>query len=77
MTTSNEISLKQTYDIINNEGKVPEFLNNAYINVVENTAGKKPLSALDKDNVTFSIAINRLQHMKNKGVRQLLALPKI
>ena len=62
---------------INNEGKVPEFLNNAYINVVENTAGKKPLSTLDKDNVTFSIAINRLQHMKNKGVQQLLALPKI
>ena len=77
MTASNEISLKQTYDIINNEGKVPEFLNNAYINVVENTAGKKPLSTLDKDNVIFSIAINRLQHMKNKGVQQLLALPKI
>ena len=53
MITSNEISLKQGDNIINNEGKVAEFLNNAYINVVENTAGKKPLSVLDKDNVTF------------------------
>ena len=30
------------------------FFNNAYINVVENTGGKKPLSFLDKDNITFS-----------------------
>ena len=34
--------------VTNNERKVAEFLNNAYINV-ENTAGKKPLSVLDKD----------------------------
>ena len=53
MITSNEIVPKQGNDVINNEGKVAEFLNNAYINVVENTAGKKPLSVLDKDNVTF------------------------
>ena len=33
-------------------------MNNAYINVVENTADKKPHSVLDKDNVTFSKAIN-------------------
>ena len=44
MITSNEISLKQGDDVINNDGKVAEFFNNAYINVVENTAGKKPLS---------------------------------
>ena len=43
--------------VTNNERKVAEFLNNAYINVVENTAGKKPLSVLDKD-VIFSTAIN-------------------
>ena len=35
MITSNEILLKQGDDIINAEGKVSEFLNNAYINVVE------------------------------------------
>ena len=43
MIASNEISLKQGDDVINNEGKVAEFLKNGYINVVENTAGKKPL----------------------------------
>ena len=32
-------------------------MSNAYINVLENVAGKKPLSVLDKDNVTFSTAI--------------------
>ena len=52
MITSNEISLKQGDNIINNEGKVAEFLNNAYINVVENNPGKKPLSVLDKDTLT-------------------------
>ena len=41
-------------DLINNEEKVAEFLNNAYINVVEKTADKKPL----KDNVTFPTAVN-------------------
>ena len=56
MLTSNEISLKQGDDVGNNEGKVAEFLNNAYINVVENTASKKPLNV--KNNVTFSVAIN-------------------
>ena len=56
MLTSNEISLKQGDDVGNNEGKVAEFLNNAYINVVENTASKKPLNV--KNNVTFSAAIN-------------------
>ena len=34
-------------DLINNDGKVGQFLNNVYINVMENTAGKKPLSVLD------------------------------
>ena len=60
MITNNEISLKQKDDLINNEGKVAEFLNNAYINAVENTACKKPLSVLDKDNVTFSTAISTI-----------------
>ena len=60
MIPSNEISPKQGNDVINNEGKVAEFLNNAYTNVVENTAGKKPLSVLDKDNVTFSTIINTI-----------------
>ena len=60
MLTSNELSLKQGDDIKNDEGKVAEFLSNAYIYVVENTAGKKPLSVLDKDNVTFSAAINAI-----------------
>ena len=45
-------------DVVNNEEKVAEILNNVYIFVVENTACKKPLSVLDKDNVTFSKAIN-------------------
>ena len=39
--------LKQGDDVINNKGKVAEFLSNTYINVMENTAGKKPLSVLD------------------------------
>ena len=47
-------------DVINNERKVAEFLNNVYMNVVENTAGKKPLSVLEKNNVTFSKAINTI-----------------
>ena len=46
MITSNEISLKHGDDVINNEGKVAEFLNNAYINVVENTVGKKTTQCL-------------------------------
>ena len=58
LVTSNEISLKQGDGVINNEGKVAEFLNNTYINVVENTAGKKPFSFLDKDNVTLLAAID-------------------
>ena len=58
MITNNETSFKQGDDVINNEGKVAEFLNNAYINVVENAAGKKPLSVFDKDNVTFLTATN-------------------
>ena len=49
--TSKEILLKQVDDVINSEGK---FFSHVYINVVENTAGKKPLSVLDKDDVTFS-----------------------
>ena len=57
--TSNEISLKQRYDEINYEGKAAEFLNNAYINVVESTSCKKPLRVFDKD-FTFSTAINTI-----------------
>ena len=53
MVTSSEISLKQGDGVINNGGKVAEFLNNAYINVAKNTAGSKPLSVLDKDSVAF------------------------
>ena len=53
MITSNEISHKQGDHIINNEGKVAEFFNNNYKNIVENTAGKKPLSVPHKDNVTL------------------------
>ena len=34
MITSNEISLKQGDDVINNAPKVAEFFNNAYINVM-------------------------------------------
>ena len=49
--TSKEILLKQVDDVINSEGN---FFSHVYINVVENTAGKKPLSVLDKDDVTFS-----------------------
>ena len=60
MMTSNEISLKQGNDIISNKRKLAELLNYAYINVVEITVGKKPVSVLDKDNVTFSIAINTI-----------------
>ena len=40
--------------------KLQNFLTNVYINVVENTIGKKPLSVLDKDNVTFSTLINTI-----------------
>ena len=58
MITSNEISLKQGDDVINNEGKVVEGLSNGYINVKKIAVGKKPLSVLDKDNATFSAAIN-------------------
>ena len=60
MIENNEISLKQGDDVINNEGKVAEFLNNAHINVVENTDRKKPLTVFDKDNLTFSITINTI-----------------
>ena len=60
MITTNEISLKQGDGNTNKEGKVAEFLNNDYINVVGNTACKKPLSVLDKDNFTFSTAISAI-----------------
>ena len=60
MITSKETLLKQEDDVINNEGKVAKFLNNVYINVVENTTGKEPLSVLDKDNFNFSAAINTI-----------------
>ena len=30
------------------------------MNVVENTAGRKPLSVLDKDNINFSMAITTI-----------------
>ena len=53
-------SHKQGDHIINNEGKVAEFLNNTYKNIVENTAGKKLLCVLHKDNVTLSTAINTM-----------------
>ena len=53
MIENNEISLKQGDDVINNEGKAAEFLNNSHINVVENTDRKKPLTVFDKDNLTF------------------------
>ena len=58
MITSNEISLKEGDDGINNEGKVVEVLSNGCINVKEITVSKKPLNVLDKDNATFSAAIN-------------------
>ena len=35
-------------------------MKNAYINVVENTAGKKPLGVLHKKNNTFSTAISTI-----------------
>ena len=60
MISSIEILLRQGDDVINNEGKVGELWNYAYINVVENTAGKKAVSVLDKDNITFSTAINTI-----------------
>ena len=60
MLTSNEMSLKQGDDAINNEGKVAELLNNICINVMENISGKKPLRVLDNDNVTFSKAVNAI-----------------
>ena len=60
MVTSNQTLLKQENDVINNEGKVAKFLNNAYINVVENSTGKEPLSVLDEDNFTCSAAINTI-----------------
>ena len=69
MITSNEILFKQGDDVINNEGKIAELLNYAYINVVENTAGKKPVSVLDKDNVTFSRAI--ILFLKNTNITQV------
>ena len=47
MTRSNEISHKQGGGVVNNEG-----------NVLENTAGKKPLSVLHEDNVSISTVIN-------------------
>ena len=45
---------------MNNERKVAEFLGNAYINFVENTADRKPLRVLYNDNITFSTAINTI-----------------
>ena len=44
--TSNEILLKKGDDIINNEGKVAQLLNYAYINVVGNAPGKKPVNTI-------------------------------
>ena len=49
---------KKGDDVINNEGIVVDVLNNVYRIIMKNTASKKPLNVLDKDNVTFSKAFN-------------------
>lgn len=60
MITSNELDLKQWDDVINVLVKVAEIVNSTYINVVENTARKRPISVLDLGNVNFSIAIDTI-----------------
>ena len=56
----------------NNERKVAEFFNSACINVVENTARKKPLSVLEKD-VIFLMAVNTTleEHKYHPSVLEL------
>ena len=49
---------KKGDNVINNEGIVVDVLNNVYRIIMKNTASKKPLNVLDKDNVTFSKAFN-------------------
>ena len=49
---------KKGDDVINNKGIVADVLNNVYRIILKNTASKKPLNVLDKDNVTFSKAFN-------------------
>ena len=49
---------KKGDDVLNKEGIVADVLNNEYRIIMNNTASKKPLNVLDKDNVTFSKAFN-------------------
>ena len=69
MVTSNQTLLKQENDVINNEGKVAKFLNNAYINVVENSTGKEPLSVLDED--TLLVQQQLILSLKNANITQV------
>ena len=49
---------KKGDDVKTKEGIVADVLNNVYRIIMKNTASKKPLNVLDKDNVTFSKAFN-------------------
>ena len=69
MVTSNQTLLKQENDVINNEGKVAKFLNNGYINVVENSTGKEPLSVLDED--TLLVQQQLILSLKNANITQV------
>ena len=53
-------SLKNEMILLSIEMQVAEILNNAYVNVVGNTAGGKPLRVLDLDDFYFWTAINTI-----------------
>lgn len=53
IVTSNGIPFKQGEYILNDEVKIVKILNNAYMNVVEKTGGKRPVSVLDLNNLNF------------------------
>ena len=53
-------SLKNEMILLSIEMQVAEILNNAYVNVVGNTAGGKPLRVLDLDDFYFWTTINTI-----------------
>ena len=54
----NEISLIHNSKTTDDEKKVAETLNHAYINILEHTAGNEPTSDLKDTNIELSSAID-------------------
>ena len=67
IVTSNGIPFKQGEYILNDEVKFVKILNNAYMNVVEKTGGKRPVSVLDLNNLNFYFQLIFFKENRNSN----------